>query len=148
MGDEAFDAAEGFGEREKFEAAHETAHGIFTPGELEGNERAETVLLLARNCMAGLNGVRMPTPIENFLGAMIAVFLFVVWAFPNAYEWLRAYPTALDAKVQQSRSLWRFTSSFIWQPRVATGLIVGVIGALTLLRSLSGAPTEFVYAQF
>ena len=98
--------------------------------------------------MAGLNGVREPSPIEGFLGAMIAVFLFVVWALPNAYEWLRAYPTALDVKVQQSRSFGRFKSLIVWQPRVATGLIVGVMGALTLLRSLSGAPTEFVYAQF
>ena len=98
--------------------------------------------------MAGLNGVTSPTPPVLYLGAMVALFLFVVWAFPNVYEWLQEYPTALDVKVQPLTPLGRWTSLLAWQPRVATGLIVGLIGALTLLRSVSGAPTEFIYAQF
>jgi D-alanyl-lipoteichoic acid acyltransferase DltB (MBOAT superfamily) len=98
--------------------------------------------------MAGLNGFHPPSPRAEFLGAMIAVFLFAVWAFPNVYEWLREYPTALDAKVKQPRLLGRCTSLVEWRPTVATGLIVGLLGVLILLRTLSSAPTEFIYSQF
>lgn len=98
--------------------------------------------------MAGLNGFRPPTSIAAYLCALIAVFMFVVWAFPNVYEWLQAYPTALGVKIKRPSSFGRWTSLLVWQPRVATGLVLGMIGAVTLLRSLSGAPAEFIYAQF
>lgn len=98
--------------------------------------------------MAGLNGVRPPTGVACYLAAMIAVFLVVVWAFPNVYEWLGAYPTALDVRAPDPSSTRRLAWLVVWQPRVATGLILGVIGAVTLLRTLSGAPTEFIYSQF
>jgi hypothetical protein len=121
--------------------------------------------------MAGLNGTTLPTPfaalpLANELGAflgvqigtvelfdaqlavMIAFFLFVVWAFPNVYEWLGEYPTALGAGTRDQKPTVRFTSLVAWQPRLATGLFLGMIGAVTLLKSVSGAPTEFIYFQF
>jgi D-alanyl-lipoteichoic acid acyltransferase DltB (MBOAT superfamily) len=98
--------------------------------------------------MAGLNGVKPPPEIAAYLGTIIAIFLFVVWAFPNLYEWLGAYPTAFDFKVRDREPTGRWTWLIVWQPRVVTGLILGVIGALTLLRSFSGAPAEFIYSQF
>ncbi len=98
--------------------------------------------------MAGLNGIKAPPEAASYFGLMIAFFLLVVWVSPNVYEWLREYPTALDVKAHVPDSFGRLTSSLLWQPRVATGLILGMIGALTLLRSLSGAPAEFIYAQF
>jgi len=97
--------------------------------------------------MAGLNGIALPRLNDAYLGAIIAFFLFVVWTFPNVYEWLRSYPTALDVKVKAPNLPGRLTSLVVWQPRVATGLILGMIGALTLLRSFSHAPAEFIYSQ-
>jgi len=121
--------------------------------------------------MTGLNGITLPEPfgaissikevsaalgipigpvalVDPYLGAMIAFFLFVVWAFPNVYEWLQEHPTALRVEVKQRNSLGRFSSLIVWQPRLVTGLVVGVIGALTVLRSSSAVPTEFIYGQF
>jgi len=98
--------------------------------------------------MAGLHGIKPPTGNDGYLGAMIAVFLFVVWTFPNVYEWLGAYPTALDVRLQLPSARGRLAWLTVWQPRVATGLVLGVITALTLLRSFSGAPAEFIYSQF
>lgn len=98
--------------------------------------------------MTGLNGVRSPSGMASYLALMIALFLFVVWAFPNVYEWLGRYPTALERRVQHPSSPGRLAWLVVWQPRVATGFVLGVIGALTLLRSLSAAPAEFIYSQF
>ena len=121
--------------------------------------------------MAGLNGATLPKPfhaipfvgrasaalgihiapvalVDPSLGAMIAFFLFIVWAMPNAYQWLSEHPAILTFKVKEPDAAGPFAGLLLWQPRIATGVIVGVIGALTLLRSFSAVPTEFIYAQF
>ncbi len=45
MRDEAFDAAEGFSERENAHPPHEAAHGRHAAGKFEAHHRAETLLL-------------------------------------------------------------------------------------------------------
>ena len=111
--------------------------------------------------MAGLNGVTLPRafaslPALGDLGVRFAslrlfepvdavrivVFLAFVWTLPNAYQWLRDYPTALD---------FRAGAAWIdrrWRPSPALGLAMGALSTVTLLYALSSAPTEFLYFQF
>ncbi|UIJ44002.1 MBOAT family protein [Sphingomonas cannabina] len=120
--------------------------------------------------MAGLNGITLPRPLAGVPGAevfaqllglhfaslenfelsyplRIAVFLAVVWTLPNAYQWLRDYPTALDF---QARASWfgRWLPALHWRPSAALGVVMGAVCAVTLLYALSAAPTEFLYFQF
>ncbi|WP_220149775.1 MBOAT family O-acyltransferase [Sphingomonas aracearum] len=120
--------------------------------------------------MAGLNGITLPQPFgasdtvralagrlgigiaplplfEESQAIRIVLFLAVVWTFPNAYQWLRGVPTALDAR---PRASWveRFTGQATWQPSVALGLAVGCLSFLSLMLAVSKAPTEFLYFRF
>ena len=111
--------------------------------------------------MAGLNGVTLPKTFATLtvLGDIgvrfaalrlfepadavrIAVFLAFVWTLPNAYQWLRDYPTALDARAGPAWIGWR------WRPAPALGAAIGALSTITLLYALSSAPTEFLYFQF
>ncbi len=111
--------------------------------------------------MAGLNGVTLPKafaglPVLDDLGvrfaslklfepvdaARILVFLAFVWTLPNAYQWLRDYPTALDFR---PRAGWVDRR---WRPSPALGVGFGALATVTLLYALSAAPTEFLYFQF
>jgi hypothetical protein len=120
--------------------------------------------------MIGLNGTTLPTPLGKLplveqlgtqagirigeltlfdpaLGVRLVIFLFVVWALPNAYQWLRDYPTALGLQAQPS---WieRFTTAGRWRPTFGSGLAIGAVSAFTLLYAFSRAPSEFLYFQF
>jgi alginate O-acetyltransferase complex protein AlgI len=120
--------------------------------------------------MIGLNGLTLPSPVlklplvaqltglagipvgklslfDAALGARIVLFLFVVWALPTAYQWLRDYPTALGLKPQPSW-LEHFTRTGRWRPSFAVGLAIGAVSTVTLLFAFSKAPTEFLYFQF
>ena len=111
--------------------------------------------------MAGLNGVTLPRVFAALPGLgdlgvrfaslrlfepidalRIALFLGVVWTLPNAYQWLRDYPTALDF---QAGAAWIDRR---WRPSPAMGLAMGAVSTVTLLYALSSAPTEFLYFQF
>ena len=85
--------------------------------------------------------------IDMMLAVRLVLFLGVVWILPNAYQWLRNYPTALGLEPKPSW-LERFIPAVTWQPRVATGLVIGAISTFTLLYAVSGGPTEFLYFQF
>ena len=56
MGDEAFDAAEGFGEREDAHGLEEALDGRHAAGKLEAHHRPETLLLPAGERMVGMGG--------------------------------------------------------------------------------------------
>lgn len=120
--------------------------------------------------MAGLNGVTLPEPLARVPGAgaiarffdvpfasldhiepsfavRIVLFLIVVWTLPNAYQWLGEHPSALDFS---ARASWidRWPSLLHWRPSPALGIVLGAVCAVTLLYSVSAAPTEFLYFQF
>jgi D-alanyl-lipoteichoic acid acyltransferase DltB (MBOAT superfamily) len=118
--------------------------------------------------MTGLNGATLPSPLailpfaqevggvlgfrfgllELFdlnLAVRLVIFLFVVWALPNVYQWLGDYPTALTARARPSSEGGSATR---WRPTMATGFAVGAFSAVTLLTAFSSAPTEFLYFQF
>ena len=120
--------------------------------------------------MLGLNGVTLPSPVARLpmagpmlswagvgigkldlfdanLAARIVLFLLVVWALPNAYQWLRDYPTALGIRPEPSWLEGR-TAAARWRPNPAFALAVGSISAITLLYVFSDAPTVFLYFQF
>jgi alginate O-acetyltransferase complex protein AlgI len=77
----------------------------------------------------------------------IAIGFAVVWTMPNATQWMRHYRTALDA---HSPASWieRWVPASTWRPSPVFGCIIGLVGMLTLMRTLSAAPTEFLYFQF
>ena len=77
----------------------------------------------------------------------IVVVLVVVWATPNTQQWMRYYRTALD---HTPRKDWmaRLLPGISWQPTSAWGLLIGCIATYALMRTLSQAPTEFLYFQF
>ena len=77
----------------------------------------------------------------------IALMLAVVWILPNAQQWLRNYPTALQAQPAESW-LQRLLGPMTWRPTAAVGLTIGCVGLVVLIRALSAAPTEFLYFQF
>jgi hypothetical protein len=120
--------------------------------------------------MTGLNGVTLPhyvrwlpggaeaaealgLPVDHlqlfnaWLALRILIFLGIVWGFPNVYQWLRDYPTALGFEGRPSR-LDGIVSLARWRPAPAFGLIVGTLAVLALLYTLAGAPTEFLYFHF
>jgi D-alanyl-lipoteichoic acid acyltransferase DltB (MBOAT superfamily) len=120
--------------------------------------------------MLGLNGITLPNPVARLpmagqllswagveigrltlfdanLAARIILFLFVVWALPNAYQWLRDYPTALGIHPKPSWLEGR-TAAARWRPGLAYALAVGGVSTITLLYVFSDAPTEFLYFQF
>jgi hypothetical protein len=83
----------------------------------------------------------------GWLAVRIIIFLGVVWGFPNIYQWLRDYPTALGF---QARPSWveQHVAFARWRPSPAFGLVVGTFSVFAVLFTLSGAPTEFLYFQF
>lgn len=84
---------------------------------------------------------------EPIYAARILIFLAVVWTLPNAYQWLRSYPTALDFHPAPSW-LEGAAPRLRWRPSIVWGFSLGAVSALTLLFALSSAPTEFLYFQF
>jgi alginate O-acetyltransferase complex protein AlgI len=92
------------------------------------------------------------SPVAEF--AFIALLLAIVWALPNAQQWLRRFETALGtgpraASAAQEPSRHRGLGRLlVWQPTVTFGVIVGCIGFFTLMRALSAAPSEFLYFKF
>lgn len=120
--------------------------------------------------MAGLNGIVFPQFVDlipggaeviqilglhmsqlelfdGWLALRIVAFLCVVWAFPNVYQWLRDYPTALgfDARPSWLEERLAFAR---WRPSPVSGMVVGACGIIAVLFLLSGAPSEFLYFQF
>jgi alginate O-acetyltransferase complex protein AlgI len=79
--------------------------------------------------------------------ARIGVMLAIVWTLPNAQQWLRSYPTAIQTAPQPSW-LQRTLPIVTWRPTIVFGLSVGWIGFFVIMRALSAAPTEFLYFQF
>ena len=120
--------------------------------------------------MIGLHGTTLPSPVRALpfaeplaaaahigigklslfdasLAVRIVLFLTVVWALPNAYQWLRDYPTALSMNTKPSW-LEQFMSAARWRPKLGYALAVGGFSAMSLLYVFSSAPTEFLYFQF
>jgi D-alanyl-lipoteichoic acid acyltransferase DltB (MBOAT superfamily) len=120
--------------------------------------------------MVGLNGLMLPHFVASLPGAAafsqatgitmgsldlfepsyairIVLFLAAVWTLPNAYEWLRDYPTALDFRAASARLTGRLRA-VTWRPAPAVGAAMGAVSTITLLYALSSAPTEFLYFQF
>ena len=58
MRDQAFHAAEGFGEGEAVQAVDEGAHGIFAAGQFERDHPAEAGLLARGERVAGMRAAR------------------------------------------------------------------------------------------
>jgi hypothetical protein len=84
-------------------------------------------------------------PLSSVVG--IAAMLTVVWTLPNAQQWLRSYPTAIQTAPQASW-LQRVLPVATWRPTVAFGLSIGAVGFFVIMRAISAAPTEFLYFQF
>lgn len=84
-------------------------------------------------------------PLSSLVG--IVVMLTVVWTLPNAQQWLRGYPTAIQMAPQPSW-LQRVLPVVTWRPTMVFGLWVGVVGFFVVMRAVSAAPTEFLYFQF
>jgi alginate O-acetyltransferase complex protein AlgI len=109
-----------------------------------------TALAMLRG-MVGLNGFPLhEIPFfDKQQAAWIVALLVIIWAFPNTYQWMRHYPTALDVR---ARVHWfEFLVSrppFVWRPTVGAGVMVGALGCLALMRAFSSAPSEFLYFQF
>jgi len=120
--------------------------------------------------MVGANGIILPkfaaglpgaASLSHYLGVRFAsldmfepiylvrilIFLGAVWTLPNAYQWLRNYPTALDFHPPVSW-LERAIPRLRWRPSLAVGFSLGAVAAVTLLFAFSSAPTEFLYFQF
>lgn len=82
---------------------------------------------------------------------MVAIFLFVVWFFPNSHEILAAHKPALEYDQDPPRVSLAPTLPWLgrllkWQPNLLWALILAalmVCGILNLSR-----PTEFIYWQF
>jgi len=77
----------------------------------------------------------------------IALGLAVVWGMPNTQQWMRQFRTALNQKVRPDwlTNLVPWTE---WRPTTAFGLLVGCFTTYSLMKTLSMAPTEFLYFQF
>lgn len=112
--------------------------------------------------MAGLNGLTLPpalAPLAAMLGgdvapmdglggvqfARIALFLAVVWALPNTFEWLRHFPTALDFRACGQDGAIALPA---WRPSPWIGAALGSLTLFVVLTSFSAAPAEFLYAKF
>ena len=52
--DQAFDPAQGFGQRETLQSIDKSAHRLFPPLEIEGQHRTEPILLPTRNLVSGM----------------------------------------------------------------------------------------------
>lgn len=84
---------------------------------------------------------------------LLAGSFAIVWMLPNSVEWLGRdrlgdapapvpVPDAPSPRPRWSLGVPR------WQPTLAQGLALGVIGCLTLIQALSMNPTEFLYFTF
>lgn len=126
--------------------------------------RAGSVAAAARIVagMAGFNGLTLPplfAPLAGMFGAevapidglgsvqfaRIALFLAVVWALPNTYEWLRHFPTALDFRARGQAAAIALPA---WRPSPWIGVALGSLTLFVVLTTFSAAPAEFLYAKF
>jgi hypothetical protein len=82
---------------------------------------------------------------------MVALFLGVVWLFPNSYEVLAAHQPALEYAsdppgVSLAPTPRRLGRLLTWQPNLLWAIALAALmitGVLNLSR-----PTEFIYWQF
>jgi alginate O-acetyltransferase complex protein AlgI len=98
---------------------------------------------------AGALGLSV-APLAHMTVTALAWVLFglaLVWTLPNAQQWLRLYPTALQSEPQSSW-LQRRVSALTWRAGLAAGVSIGWIGFFIVMRAASAAPTEFLYFQF
>ena len=92
-------------------------------------------------------GIGQLRVMKGLLPVSIFVLLACVWALPNAQQFLRKYPTALQ-QPPQPNWLQRLLPALTWRPSITFGVSIGWVGFFLLLRALSAAPTEFLYFQF
>jgi hypothetical protein len=83
------------------------------------------------------------TPNLAWIGAALAA----IWTLPNAQQWLRIHPTALQNEPAPSWLQQRWPA-LLWRPSAATGVAFGAVTLLVIMRALSAAPSEFLYFQF
>ena len=84
---------------------------------------------------------------DPYVTAGIVCALAAVWTLPNSQQWLRNYPTALDAGSAVNWFQTHVTAA-VWKPTAGAGVVIGLVGFFALLRAISAAPTEFLYFQF
>ncbi|TGQ47839.1 MBOAT family O-acyltransferase [Mesorhizobium sp. M00.F.Ca.ET.216.01.1.1] len=104
-------------------------------------------------CMAGFNGLGFHSSelLDWDTVQLQLLLLTIVWFLPNVQEWLRRYETGLgqvDPATWLDRKLRLDSRMFALQPTPAFAVVTGLIGFLAVTRTLSAAPTMFLYFQF
>ena len=86
--------------------------------------------------------------LDHYLGmAWLALWLAIIWAWPNTQQWMARFEPALNAHVKPAEQPFaRFWGAFRWQPNTAYGIVVSAVAVIAIL-GLSQI-SEFLYFQF
>lgn len=94
------------------------------------------------------------TRLQSVMGVLLLGSLAIVWIMPNTPQYIEKL-SAVVARIRGDETMlrwpllrWKWPARLPLGPRFIQGGAVGVVLALALLRSLSDAPTEFLYFTF
>lgn len=114
--------------------------------------RAENMKTAIAMCyaMVGANGFSLATSLQ-IDKKLVLLMLMCVWLLPNTQQWIGQHHLALAHQpVAESTSGRgdRLRQKLQWKPTVFTGLMVGILGFLAILKVLSVNHSEFLYFNF
>ena len=120
--------------------------------------------------MVGMNGVALPLGWMDGLGpmthwlmahdvhfeamprfggarqiALTLVLLMLVWAAPNALQWMESRNMATGRKGKSLEGYWR---RFAWQPNLANAVLVGAAFSCSVIAMYLSSGSEFIYYNF
>lgn len=92
--------------------------------------------------------------LKSVMGVLVVGALAIVWVMPNTPQYVEKLSSVMTRMKTDGAVLrwpllrWKWPEALPLGPRFIQGGAVGVVFGLALLRSLSDAPTEFLYFTF